>query len=103
MQEVTGFLRRKEHGALEKKTKRFMSASPSPCPAVDCCPYNFNEISGLPTMLNEKSQHRRSNQETRMTRSHPRPAFLLAHCRRFLSLLDLSRVPYADLHKETAP
>jgi hypothetical protein len=54
-------------------------------------------------MLNEKSQLRRRNQETRITRSHPRLAFLLAHCRRFLSLLDLSRVPYADLHKETVP
>ena len=38
-----------------------------------------------------------------MTRSHPRPALLLAHCRRFLSLLDLSRLPHADLRKETAP
>jgi hypothetical protein len=54
-------------------------------------------------MLNEKSQHRRSNQETRMTRSHPRLAFLLAHCRRFLSLLDVSHLPHADLRKETAP
>jgi hypothetical protein len=87
----------------KKRQKRSMSASPSPCPAVDCCPCNFNEIRRLPAMLNEKSQHRRSNQESRMTRSHPRLAFLFAHCRCCLSLLDLSRVPLAELRQETIP